>query len=98
MTNTPTLPNEQDASKKRRAYRRPGLTTKNGEFVVPDALTHFDKLPDSAYVGQPVVEGLHACSPATVWRRVKQGAIPAPKKFGRRTVWNVGELRQALAK
>jgi predicted DNA-binding transcriptional regulator AlpA len=62
-----------------------------------DALINFDELPSSAYVRQPVVEALFACSAATVWRGVKSHRIPQPKKLSPRTTgWNVGELRQAL--
>lgn len=69
----------------------------NARRVVPDALKNFDSLPDSANVRQPVVEGLYGCSSATVWRRVNDGLIPAPRKLGpRHTAWNVGELRRAL--
>lgn len=64
---------------------------------IPEALQHFDQLPDSANVRQPVVEALYACSSATIWRRVKDKRIPAPRKLSERvTAWNVGELRQAL--
>lgn len=92
--NSPASPllSEQATSKPRK-YRRPGLTTAE---TVPDGLKGFDSLPASAHVGQPVVEGLYDCSPATLWRRVKAGLIPKPRKFGRRTVWNVGDLREAL--
>lgn len=66
--------------------------------IIPDALKNFDFLPDSASVRQPVVEALYACSPASVWRGVKAGRIPKPRKLSPRTTcWNVGELRQALA-
>ena len=66
---------------------------------IPDALRNFDSLPDSANVRQPVVEALWGCSSATVWRRVKDGRLPAPKKLSDRiTAWNVGALRRALAK
>lgn len=66
--------------------------------IIPDALKNFDFLPDSASVRQPVVQGLYACSPASVWRGVKSGRIPKPRKLSPRTAcWNVGELRQALA-
>lgn len=62
-----------------------------------ETLSNFDSLPDAAYVRQPVVEALFGCSSATVWRRVRSGIIPAPKKFSARvTTWNVGELRRAL--
>jgi predicted DNA-binding transcriptional regulator AlpA len=67
------------------------------EKAIPTALKHFDDLPDSAHVRQPVVEALYGCSAATIWRHVKAGRIPAPSRFaGRVTAWNVGELRRAL--
>lgn len=91
--NNPTTTATTQAAKQSRKYRRPGLTTAE---TTPDALKQFPHLPDDAHVGQPVVEGLFCCSPATVWRRVKSGLIPAPRKFGGRSVWHVGELRQAL--
>jgi predicted DNA-binding transcriptional regulator AlpA len=63
-----------------------------------NALVDFSSLPDEAHVRQTVVMQLYACSHATIWRRVKSGHIPAPKKLGLRiTAWNVGELRRALA-
>ena len=65
--------------------------------AIPDTLRHFDQLPDAAHVRQPIVERLFACSGATVWRRVKDGRIPKPRKYSDRvTAWNVGELRRAL--
>lgn len=76
----------------RRKTRRSGLT-KSGE--VPSGLKHLDDLPDSALVDQPVVEGLFKCSPATVWRWVKSGLLPAPVRRGRTTRWVVGQLRAA---
>lgn len=61
-------------------------------------LADFDALPDAARVALPMVCGLYDASPATVWRRVKKGLIPAPHKEGGSTKWVVGGLRQALAK
>ena len=70
--------------------------TDNG--ALPNALANFDSQPDSAYVRQPVVQGLFAISSATVWRMVKRGTLPAPRKLSERvTAWNVGDLRKALA-
>lgn len=64
---------------------------------LPDALRNFDSLPDDAYVRQRVVEALFACSSATVWRRVKDGRIPKPRKLSDGvTAWNVGKLRVTL--
>lgn len=65
---------------------------------IPDALRHFDALPDSANVRAPVVAALFNVSLATVWRYARSGVIPAPHKLGPRvTAWNVGELRRARA-
>jgi predicted DNA-binding transcriptional regulator AlpA len=73
-------------------------TTKRAVRNIPDALRNFDSLPDSANVRLPVVAALFACADVTVWRRVKAGALPAPRKLGARvTAWNVGELRSVLA-
>lgn len=66
--------------------------------IIPDALKHFDSLPDSASVRLPVVQALYACSPASVWRGVKAGTIPKPRKLTpRTTAWLVRDLRQSLA-
>lgn len=66
--------------------------------AVPNALQNFDLLPDSAEVRLPVVAGLRGCSASTVWRAVKAGHLPAPRKHTPGvTTWNVGELRKALS-
>lgn len=60
-------------------------------------LENFDNLPDAAHVRLPVVAALRACSPSTVWRDVKRGRVPQPKRLSTRIVaWQVGELRRAL--
>lgn len=65
---------------------------------IPEALENFDSLPDSAHVRYPVVAALYGCSPTTIWRRVKSGLIPEPRRLTPRvTAWNVGALRRALA-
>lgn len=66
---------------------------------IPLALSQFDQLPDSAHVPQLVVEGLFGISGPTVWRRVKDGTLPPPRKPSPGcTRWVVGELRQVTAK
>jgi predicted DNA-binding transcriptional regulator AlpA len=43
--------------------------------------------------------GLYGISAATVWRQVKAGIIPSPRKLTpRTTVWSVKDLRQVLDK
>lgn len=75
------------------------MAQRTNPSTIPDALKNFDSSPDSAYVRQPVVQGLLSISAATVWRMVKRGTLPAPRKLSDRvTAWNVGELRAALAK
>ncbi len=62
------------------------------------ALAQFDTLPESAHVRLPVVAALHGVGPATVWRWVRTGRLPAPIKLGpNTTAWRVGELRRAMA-
>lgn len=74
------------------------MTQRTTPNAVPSSLQHFDSLPDSANVRLPVVQALYGCSAVTVWRMVKRGTIPAPRKLSQRvTAWNVGALRQALA-
>jgi len=63
------------------------------------ALQNFDHLPDSANVRLPTVMGLYSISAATVWRQVKAGIIPSPRKLTpRTTAWSVKDLRQVLNK
>jgi predicted DNA-binding transcriptional regulator AlpA len=57
---------------------------------------NFDGLPDAAHVDVNVVATLFGCKPPTVWLRVRHKKLPAPRKFGAHTRWNVGELRAAL--
>lgn len=64
---------------------------------IPPALANFDTLPDAGNIRLPVVAALFACSPATVWRRVKKSTLPAPRKLSEGvTAWNVGQIRKAL--
>jgi hypothetical protein len=66
---------------------------------VPFALEQFTKLPPESYVDVKVVAGLIGGGISTVWARLKRNdpLIPKPRKFGRSTRFNVGQLRAALA-
>lgn len=73
------------------------LAVQSSEGPIPSALKNFSNLPDAAFVRLPVVAALYSVSGSTVWRMVKAGKIPRPKRhFSRVTAWNVGELRAAL--
>ncbi len=74
--------------------------TKSSAGNLPAALKNFDQLPGSATVGSDVVAGLYnGVTQVTLWRWVKAGLIPAPRKIGasRLNAWRVSELRTALA-
>lgn len=74
------------------------MTQLKAQDSIPESLKHFDSLPDSAQVRLPTVTALFACSPATIWRRVKAGTIPKPVRLSPRvTAWNVGQLRAVLS-
>lgn len=61
-------------------------------------LAQFDTLPMSAHVRLPTVSALHGIGPATVWRWVKAGRLPAPVKLGPNvTAWRVCDLRRSMA-
>jgi predicted DNA-binding transcriptional regulator AlpA len=63
------------------------------------ALKNFDQLPDTANVRLPTVMGLYGVSSATIWRQVRMGTIPQPRKLTpRTTVWKVKDLRDALSR
>ncbi len=65
----------------------------------------FDTLPDSAYLREaelvqkpsnptPIIPA----SASTLWRWVKAGTFPAPRKIGPKvTAWRVGDIRAWLA-
>lgn len=61
--------------------------------------TNFDELPPSAQVPARTLATLLDISEVTVWRWTKAGKLPAPRKIGANTTrFNVGEVREALAK
>ncbi|WP_420465790.1 helix-turn-helix transcriptional regulator [Panacagrimonas sp.] len=65
---------------------------------LPESCRYFDTMPDAGEVRQPTVEALFGISAATVWRWVREGRLPKPRKRGPRvTTWNVGELRAVLS-
>lgn len=64
--------------------------------VSAEILKNFDDFPDATRVRLPVVRLLYGASSATIWRRVRDGKIPAPRKDGSITYWLAGEVRAAL--
>lgn len=76
----------------------PAATVNPLAAALPPALAQFDALPNSAHVRLPTVAALHGIGPATVWRWVKSGRLPAPIKLGPNvTAWHVGALRSRMA-
>ena len=71
-----------------------------GKMQNQEMLHNFDALPPQAFVKRPVVQALFGgISDEEVRRCVKEGRLPKPKKLGSRNlIWQVGELREALAK
>jgi len=88
------------SKKLRAAVPRPTTAPPDQEEVAPGLpaqLVNFKGIPDDSYVPVLIVMLLLGVSRTTVWRLRKSGALPEPKKIGRRiTRWNVGELRAAL--
>lgn len=95
--------NEQKSTKARKlpialATASPSLAQRHAA-----ASPNFDELPDSALVRQaqlvrdpkhPTRPAPLPFSPATFWRKVKEGAFPKPVKLGERiTAWRVGDVR-----
>lgn len=71
--------------------------TKHKNTEANDALRNFDLLPDCAFVRLPTLIILFSVSQATIWRWVKAGDIPEPKKLSSRTTaWVVGEIKATL--
>lgn len=59
-------------------------------------LFNFDSLPSAAHVDVHTVAALFGCKTPTIWARLRRKEIPAPRRFGSHTRWNVGEIRTAL--
>lgn len=65
---------------------------------VPCALQNFAALPNEANVDVKVVAALLGLSISSIWRRARNGTLPAAVKVGpNATRWRVGDLRSHLA-
>lgn len=64
--------------------------------VNAEIFKNFDDFPDTARIRLPVVRCLFGISAPTVWRRVRAGRLPSPRKDGAVTYWLAGELREKL--
>ncbi len=61
-------------------------------------IPNLDNMPDCGYVAARSLAAWLGVSQVTIWRWVKSGRLPAPKKLGANTTrFNVGEIRGALA-
>ena len=69
------------------------------KVITNDTLRNLDDLPDCALVSDRVVAALMQSSRQTIWRWSREGRLPKPVKLGANlTRWQVGPLREALAK
>lgn len=57
----------------------------------------FDHLPDGSLVDLQVVLRLLSISRPTIYRHIKNGLVPAPRKIGGRVLWRVGDLRKFIS-
>jgi predicted DNA-binding transcriptional regulator AlpA len=58
----------------------------------------FAAAPDAGFCKSTTLEALFACGRTTVWRHIKGGVIPQPVCMGGKSrLWNVGQIRAALA-
>ena len=64
--------------------------------MIPKEISEFDNLPDAANVNVQTVAALFGCKVPTIWARLRRNEIPAPRRFGAHTRWNVGQLRATL--
>jgi predicted DNA-binding transcriptional regulator AlpA len=68
-------------------------------ITAAESAANFDDLPASAFVSLRTVATIQEASHSTIWRRVKDGTLPKPHKLGPNTTrWNVGELRECIAR
>lgn len=62
-----------------------------------DRLSKFHSLPGEARIGLSEVGELLGRHRQTLWRYVKAGALPKPKRIlGGRPTWSISEIRKAL--
>lgn len=60
-------------------------------------IQNLDHMPDCGYIAVRSLAAWLGVSQVTIWRWVKSGRLPAPKKLGENTTrFNVGEIRSAL--
>lgn len=91
------------SSKRHTVVTRPRAAAARCTAVFPS----FDELPDSALVRQaqlvrdpkhPTRPAPLPFSPATLWRRVRDGGFVKPLRLGARiTCWRVGDVRAWMA-
>jgi len=64
-----------------------------------NTVENLDAFPDCGFISARSLATLLAVSQVTIWRWAKAGRLPAPRKLGGNTTrFNVGEVREALAK
>jgi hypothetical protein len=72
------------------------MSTKSSSDI-PDALRHFDSLPDDAFVRPKIGAAIRNYSMTTWWREVRRGNIRVAKLSPKTRGERVGDIRAALA-
>jgi predicted DNA-binding transcriptional regulator AlpA len=65
---------------------------------MPKTVVPFSEMSDDAFIRQAeLLAGILPISPASLWRKVKNGSFPRPVKLGpKTTAWRVGSVRAWL--
>lgn len=74
-------------------------TTQAQHRATPKLANLIGKIPDNGFLRQSqLVPSIVPFSPATLWRKVKNGTFPKPVKLSERvTAWPVDAIREYLA-
>ncbi len=59
-------------------------------------ITDFNRLPDNANISVKDASLLTGLGISTVWSKSKTGNFPQPKRYGSRTFWKMGDIREWL--
>ena len=62
-----------------------------------EALRLYHEMPPNGLVGFPALAALTGLSRTTIWRKIRSGELPPPRKLDRSLRWSKAELDAFLA-